>query len=117
MIDLRNEEERDAAAGEYVLGTLDLEDHEQVRVQSGTDSALRARIYEWQDRLLPLSAEAAARVPQLRVWLGIASASAVPPSRSREVALIPWWRRLRLWQGVDRHREGDLRQPGTEGRG
>lgn len=103
MIDLRHPDERDAAAGEYVLGTLSAEDHAQFVAALAGDPALRAAVYAWQDRLLALSAAAAPVAPRPQLWPRIdaalgAAAPRAAPVRPRERA--PWWQRLSLWQGL-----------------
>ena len=58
MIDLRDADERDAAAAEYVLGTLTVEDQAAFTAALPRDRALQAAVYAWQDRLLALSVRA-----------------------------------------------------------
>ncbi len=107
MIDLSNADERAAAAGEYVLGTLGSDDHASFSRALELDAALHALVYGWQDRLLGLTSLAAAAQPAPSVWARIQAriqASAVPhlphtPAAPR-AALPPWWQRLGLWQGL-----------------
>ncbi|MDR7269285.1 anti-sigma-K factor RskA [Pelomonas saccharophila] len=101
MIDLRDPAERDAAAGEYVLGTLGAEDHAAVAAALPHDAALRADVYAWQDRMLPLSAQVAAAEPTTAVWrrLSLALDGRQPPRKAAE-ARTPWWQGLRFWQGL-----------------
>ena len=104
MIDLHPSDERDAAAGEYVLGTLNAEDHAEFVATLARDPSLQARVYAWQDRLLALSAAAAPVAPRPQLWpridaaLGDAAAPRAAPARPPEPA--PWWQRLSLWQGL-----------------
>jgi anti-sigma-K factor RskA len=93
--------ERDAAAGEYVLGTLSAEDHAAVAAALPQDAALRAAIYAWQDRLLSLSAHASAAEPTASVWTRVSLAldHRLPPRKVAE-ARAPWWQGLRFWQGL-----------------
>ncbi|MDR7333302.1 anti-sigma factor domain-containing protein [Roseateles asaccharophilus] len=103
MIDLHESQERDTAAGEYVLGTLSPEDHAAVAAALPGDGALRAAVYAWQDRLLALSAHAAAESPAPAVWqrLSLAlDARTAPARRTGDAARLPWWQALRFWQGV-----------------
>ncbi|MFG6412973.1 anti-sigma factor domain-containing protein [Roseateles sp. DC23W] len=101
MIQLHDPNERDAAAGEYVLGTLSAEDHAAVAAALPHDAALRADVYGWQDRLLSLSAQVPAAEPTGAVWTRVSRSldSRLPP---RQVAAprAPWWQGLRLWQGL-----------------
>jgi anti-sigma-K factor RskA len=100
VIDLRDADERDAAAAEYVLGTLAAEDHAAVAAAMAHDRALQAAVYAWQDRLLALSARAAPVTPRASLWtrIDIALNALTPP---RAAAPAPsWWQSLRLWQGL-----------------
>lgn len=102
MIDLRDPDERAAAAGEYVLGTLAPGDHAAVAEALRHDTVLLAEVYAWQDRLLPLSARSPAQVPGAALWpriersLGPARAAPAVPASASPVAP----RRLRFWQGL-----------------
>lgn len=99
MIDLRDADERDATAAEYVLGTLTIEDQAAVTAALPHDRALQAAVYAWQDRLLALSARAAPVSPSASLWRRIDSAlNAAMPRAATPAA--PWWQRLRLWQGL-----------------
>lgn len=101
MIALQDPIERDAAAGEYVLGTLSAEDHATVVAALPQDAALRAAVYAWQDRLLSLSAQAPAVQPAASVWtrLSLALDSRQPPPQAAQTR-TPWWQGLRFWQGL-----------------
>lgn len=101
MIDLRDPLERDAVAGEYVLGTLSQDDHAAVAAALPGDAALRAAVYAWQDRLLALTSRAPAAELPVALWPRVAAAldwralpTAAPAPRP------PWWRGLRFWQGL-----------------
>lgn len=98
MIDLRNADERDAAAAEYVLGTLDSDDQAAVAAALEHDRALQAAVYAWQDRLLALSVRAAPVNPGASVWRQIDIALNAPTPLAA-APTPPWWQRLRLWQG------------------
>lgn len=103
MIDLATEDDRTAAAGEYVLGTLGPEDHAAFESALARDRTLQTPVYAWQDRLLSLSAHAAPLDPRLQLWRRIEAAlgaAAVPRATPRGSASVPWWRRLPLWQGL-----------------
>jgi anti-sigma-K factor RskA len=101
VIDLARPDERDAAAGEYVLGTLDAQDHAAVERAMATDRALQAAVYAWQDRLLALSARADAALPRPQLWQRIDVALNAPaPAVRTEPPRPPWWQRLAPWQGL-----------------
>ena len=104
MIDTRDPDDRSAAAGEYVLGTLSVEDRAFLDSELATDATLRTEVYAWQDRLLGLNARAAPATPSPFLWPRIdrsidagAAPRAVP---GRAQATTPWWQRLRVWQGI-----------------
>lgn len=102
VMDLRDPAERDAAAGEYVLGTLAADDHAAVAAALPQDAALRAAVYAWQDRLLPLTLQAAAVQPAPGLWarLSLALDAATPAPRRPAAGRAPWWQGLRFWQGL-----------------
>ncbi len=103
--------ERDLAAGEYVLGTLTEAEREAFERDLHDDDALQAAVYEWQDRLVPLSARVPPRTPSPLLWgrieasVASASGSAHTLSDTRAAARrpaprTPWWQRLGWWQGL-----------------
>lgn len=102
MIDLRDPIERDAAAGEYVLGSLSAEDRAGVAAALPQDAALQAAVYAWQDRLLPLTAQVPAVEPAASVWTRVSLALDIrqAPPRQTTAARAPWWQGLRFWQGL-----------------
>lgn len=93
------EEDREALAGEYVLGTLDARSAAAVEREMASDPALRAAVEAWEARLGPLARLAPGEAPPTGLWARIEAAlpGAPPPSRD-EVELkqgIPrWWRVL-----------------------
>ena len=103
MIDTRDPDDRSAAAGEYVLGTLSVEDRAFLDAELATDTTLRTEVYAWQDRLLGLNARAAPATPSPLLWPRIdRSIDARAPARAAPAsarASTPWWQRLRVWQG------------------
>lgn len=92
-------DERSAAAGEYVLGTLDKAASEQLEARLATDDALRLEVYRWQDRLLPLTGQIVSIEPRPSLWEGIAARlPGVAPARA--AANDPLWRSLRRWRAT-----------------
>jgi anti-sigma-K factor RskA len=93
----------DDLAGEYVLGTLSSDETASVQLRLPRDRELAAAVYAWQDRLLPLTARAAARSPSASLWprieraLGMMSHTRVPAAAKRGVS---WWQRLAVWQAL-----------------
>jgi anti-sigma-K factor RskA len=82
-------EERDALAGEYVLGTLEAGAAREVeRALSGGDAELREAVARWEARLAPLAALAPEEAPPPDLWARIeaalpapGAAAAAPPTR------------------------------------
>jgi anti-sigma-K factor RskA len=66
--------ERDALAGEYVLGTLDAREARAVAHAMQTDAELRAAVEAWEARLAPMSALALPEAPPPGLWERIAAA-------------------------------------------
>lgn len=101
MINLQDGSDRTATTGEYVLGTLSPEDHATFVRALAQDPALRAEVHAWQDRLLGLSAHAAPVTPSLELWRRIdSSVATAQTAREDRAAIVPWWHRVRLWQGA-----------------
>lgn len=109
MIDLSDPDGRDAAAGEYVLGTLDVDDLATFVAVLARDAGLQAAVYAWQDRLLGLSAQAPPVTPRPQLWTRLeraldgtapALASLAKVAPPPPAARMPRWQGLRLWQGV-----------------
>jgi anti-sigma-K factor RskA len=78
-MNLDDPDERSLAAAEYVLGTLAAPEHAAVHARLATDAALRAEVYAWQDRLLPLAGQVPAIEPDAALWTRIAGRLATPP--------------------------------------
>jgi len=99
-------EERDALAGEYVLGTLDADTQHALEQALPVDAAWRAAVFAWQDRLLPLSARAESVLPSAGLWPRIEGAlhdaTAPAPPRPRPAAQRPdaWWQGLWAWRAL-----------------
>ncbi len=104
--------ERDAIAGEYVLGTLEPAERAAVEAALATDARLREAVYRWQDRLLPLALDVPPLQPAADGWSAVAArlGAASPPMPMRmsapqrnhtaPAANEPSLRRLRIWQSV-----------------
>jgi anti-sigma-K factor RskA len=99
-MNLQTAEDRSAAAGEYVLGSLPLDERAAFEAALATDAPLRAEVGYWQDRLLALSRQAEPVAPSARLWPRIEAGLTPPVPTRRVVATLPWWQRLGLWQGV-----------------
>ncbi len=96
-------QERDALAGEYVLGTLDARLARGVEARLPGDPALREAVAAWEVRLSPLLALAPAESPPPGLWARIeaALAEASPAARPRmKPTLAPAPVRRRAWLGL-----------------
>lgn len=104
MIALVDVEDRRAAAGEYVLGTLIADDHEAFETALARDDALRAEVYAWQDRLLGLTAQAVPIEPSPALWQRVDASVGGSAGPARTIAAepkrAPWWQRVGAWQGI-----------------
>ncbi len=93
---LDTDEDRSAAAGEYVLGTLPAAERAALESRLGSDAALRAALAYWQDRLLGLAARAPAVEPSAGLWARIeARLGGRAPARAPSL-----WQRLGFWQAL-----------------
>ncbi len=98
-------EDRSAAAGEYVLGTLTPEELQAFETALAGNGALRAEVGYWQDRLLGLTRRVppAERLPA-GGWARLEARliAQLPRSATMRAADTPprWWQRLGLWQGL-----------------
>lgn len=95
--DALSADERDALAGEYVLGTLSAAEREAVQARLASDADLAQAVAAWEKRLHPLAALAEPVAPPARLWQRIeTSLNLRPPT--------PWWQRgwhsLALWRGL-----------------
>jgi len=88
-------EERDALAGEYVLGTLTAQEAQAVERAMAEDPGLRAAVAAWEGRLAPLAEMAPPEAPPPGLWARIESALDGPPPAPAPAP--PRWRAL--WQG------------------
>ncbi|PXW96543.1 anti-sigma-K factor RskA [Sphaerotilus hippei] len=84
-------------AAEYVVGTLHGGARRRFESLLPAHPGLRQAVWQWQDRLMPLTASVPPVPPSPRVWAGIQSTLFAPPA-SGEAG--PWWQRLRVWQGL-----------------
>lgn len=104
-MNLTDPQDREAAAGEYVLGTLDDGDRQAFAQALESDPDLLAMVYRWQDRLLPLAERVPAVEAPATLWARIRDA-AFPAAAITPVRAVPatvaanddLWRSLRRWQ-------------------
>ena len=101
MIALVDPEDRRAAAGEYVLGTLDAADRSAFETALAGDAALEADVYAWQDRLLGLTARAEPVEPSAALWRRLDAATTTPaPAATSAPVQTSWWQRAGWWQAI-----------------
>ena len=91
-----------ALAGEYVLGTLPSGQRRAVAAALEHDTALRAAVQAWEERLLPLTTLVAPVAPSPQLWQRIESALA-PVAADARLARAPapagrWWDSLMVWR-------------------
>ncbi|WP_198372639.1 anti-sigma factor [Roseomonas rosulenta] len=86
--------ERDAMAGEYVLGTLDAHDAREVERAMVEDPEFRALVEAWEERLAPLTALALPEAPPPGLWERIEAAleGARPPVPAPVAKPSGFWR-------------------------
>jgi anti-sigma-K factor RskA len=87
----------DTRAAEYVLGVLSAAERREVQRQLATDSALRAEVERWEDRLAPLISEVSAVEPPMHIWRGIEeriSAAGKPKLRRSRWESLAFWRSM-----------------------
>ncbi len=87
---------------EYVLGTLPAEERARFSARLRSDPALREAVREWEARLSPLDASAAAETPRAEVWEAIERAAFGHHARTGAQGenVIRLKQRLALWRGA-----------------
>lgn len=90
-------DDRSVAAAEYVLGTLDADARAELERRLPGDPALRAEVYAWQDRLLPLATRGPAAEPPADLWPAIAARVAPPRADAANDAV---WRSRQRWRAT-----------------
>ena len=93
-----NDDELQALAGEYVLGTLPLAERAQVEQRLNNDAALRAAVDAWERRLLPLTTLAPPAEPSAQLWPRIASTLFTPKAVRQAGGWQAWWNSLAFWR-------------------
>lgn len=94
-------EERDALAGEYVLGTLPAALRREVGKAMENDPLLARAVRAWEERLLPLAALAEPLTPPQRLWGRIERSLSLRVDQPRPfLGWLPGWNSLPLWRGL-----------------
>lgn len=100
--------ERDALAGEYVLGLLDEAEFAAAERRLDTDRDFAASVERWRLHFFALEATATPLVPSPSLWsqieasltMAMAPASAAPASASATSRFAEWWNSLFVWRGA-----------------
>lgn len=100
-MNLQDADDRSVAAAEYVLGTLDAPTRAEFERLLQDDAGLRAEVYTWQDRLLPLAMRTGPETPREGLWPGIAARIAPAPiDTATPAANDALWRSQRRWRAT-----------------
>lgn len=112
---VRDSDDIQHLAGEYVLGTLSAASRAGVEARMANDAALRTAVEQWQQKLEPLNALVEPVEPSPQLWTRIESsvvaqteaakstkASAVSAQTTQPAAgpIASWWNNLNLWRGL-----------------
>lgn len=90
--DLSDPSEREQAAGEYVLGTLDVNQRAAFEALLAVSFELQQQVDRWREHLQPFNDQLQPVRPPAGLWPRIA--------RAVGVARRPWLQRLGLWQAL-----------------
>ncbi|MGJ7579235.1 anti-sigma factor [Variovorax sp. RHLX14] len=105
----RPDDDIQALAGEYVLGTLSSVERADVEQRLPGDAALRSAVDAWEVRLHPLVALVPPADPSQALWPRIARSvepmsnmhvAAAPKQAARSELRTGWWNSLQLWRGL-----------------
>lgn len=100
--------ERDALAGEYVLGLLEGAEFAAAERRLDTDRDFAASVERWRQHFFALDTTATPLAPSPSLWRQIeasltsaaAPASAAPSSAPTANRLADWWNSLFVWRGA-----------------
>ena len=98
-MDYSRPELADRLAAEYVSGLLRGPARRRFKMLLPAHPALRAAVYDWQARLMPLTAEVDPQAPSPQVWQRI-EAKIHGSTRDATVDTAGWWRQLAFWRGL-----------------
>lgn len=101
-------QERDALAGEYVLGLLDGAEFAAAERRLDTDRDFAASVERWRQHFFALDATATPLVPSPSLWsqieasltMAAAPARAAPAPASTTSRFADWWNNLFVWRGA-----------------
>ena len=94
------DDELEALAGEFVLGTLSATQRREVQARMQTDVRLAQAVDAWNERLLPFAAMAEPITPPPRLWTRLEQTLGL----AKPVSNLSWWARLwdntALWRSL-----------------
>ena len=91
-------EDREALAGEYVLGTLDANERRAAEARMASDGDFRAAVAEWERQLQPLADAEPAAVPHVDSFAGILARLDAEPSHAVANNVVTLRRQVRRWR-------------------
>lgn len=94
------QDELDALAAEYVLGTLAAGLRSEVEHRLYHDAELREAVDAWEQRLQPLTELAAPHTPSPALWPRIERSLGELQAAPSAPATVGWWNWLGLWRGL-----------------
>jgi anti-sigma-K factor RskA len=90
--------ERNAAAAEYVIGSLPADERAEFELALARDFALQKDVYDWQDKLLPMTRMLAPVEPSPEVWTRIERSLHAQSRRAETAEKQRWWDGLNFWR-------------------
>lgn len=95
---MSDDDELQRLAGEYVLGTLPLDERAEVEQRMLREAVLREAIDAWEQRLLPLTALAPPQQPSSQLWPRISASLFTPHTVRKAGGWQAWWNNLAFWR-------------------
>jgi anti-sigma-K factor RskA len=93
-------EDREALAAEYALGTLDADERARVELMLETDPPFATLVHAWEKKLGELHHTIAPVEPPAHVWQRIVSRLDGTPAQGGGADVIDLTKRLRRWRGA-----------------
>jgi anti-sigma-K factor RskA len=95
-----NTDDMNDLAGEYVLGTLALDERRRVEQALAIDAALRAAVQAWEARLQPLTTLAEPAEPSPQLWARVEASLAATRRTGPAATPRRWWDSLNFWRSL-----------------
>lgn len=95
-------EQDDLRYAEYVLGVLDADQRTALEQDIRDNPLVATAVFQWEQRLLPLSEELAPSMPPAYVWARIRAELGFTKGETtvRPIARSEWWNNLLLWRWI-----------------